>query len=100
MVQHRCLSAQDRSLESKDLRTPPGRVMVQTEAISSLKSQGLCVGAALAFWGRSFAASWIQDPPAGRVGPIGFGAVAMIAVALVAAYGPARVDPMEALRHE
>ena len=65
---------------------------------------GLVIGAPIAFWSKSLAASLIQDLPVGSAVPITFGAAAMIAVGLFAAYVPARsaarVDPMEALRHE
>jgi putative ABC transport system permease protein len=65
---------------------------------------GMAVGAAIAFWCKSFAASLIQDLPVRSGVPIAFGAVAMIAIALLAAYLPARrasgVNPMEALRRE
>ena len=65
---------------------------------------GLAIGALLALWGKSFAASLIQDLPAKSGVPIIFGAVAMMAVALVAAYLPARraarVEPVEALRYD
>jgi len=65
---------------------------------------GLAIGAPIAYWGKSFAARLIQDLPVDSATPIIFGAVAMTAVALVAAYVPGRraasVDPMEALRHE
>jgi ABC-type antimicrobial peptide transport system permease subunit len=51
---------------------------------------GLAIGTPLAFWSRSVATKLIEDLPLGSVSPIVFGAVSMIAVALLAAYVPAR----------
>jgi ABC-type antimicrobial peptide transport system permease subunit len=77
--------------------------MVLGDALGMV-SAGLVIGAPLAFWGKSFAASLIQDLPVRSAVPIGFGAVTMVAVAVLAAYAPARraasVDPMEALRQD
>jgi ABC-type antimicrobial peptide transport system permease subunit len=65
---------------------------------------GLAIGAPMALWGKSFAASLIQDLPVKSGVPMVFGAAAMMAVALVAAYVPARraarVEPVEALRYD
>ena len=65
---------------------------------------GLMIGMPIAYWGRRFATSMIPDLPLDSAFPIVFGALTMIAIALLAAYVPAhraaRVDPMEALRCE
>jgi len=65
---------------------------------------GLTLGALVSFWGKTFATDLIQDLPVNNVSPIAIGVVAMIGIALFAAFLPAlraaRVDPMEALRHE
>ena len=77
--------------------------MVLGDALAMV-SVGLLIGAPIAFWARSFAAKLIQGLPVEPAVPIVFGVVAMIAVALTAAYFPTRratrVEPMEALRHE
>jgi predicted permease len=65
---------------------------------------GMVVGVPLAVLGKRLAASFMEGLPVESARPVLFGAAAMIAVGLVAAYVPARraarVDPMEALRHE
>jgi predicted permease len=77
--------------------------MVLRDALTMVGT-GLVIGVPLALWGKRLAASLIQDLPSRCAIPIAFGALGMIAVASLAAYLPARraarVDPMEALRHE
>jgi predicted permease len=68
-----------------------------------LVAVGVAIGVALAIWSSRFAGSLIQLTGNSTI-PIAAAAAAMIAVALLAAYFPARrasrVEPMEALRHE
>jgi ABC-type antimicrobial peptide transport system permease subunit len=67
-------------------------------------SAGLAIGIPVAVWGGQFAAGVVEGLPVGNPIPIYLGAAAMIPIALLAAYVPARraaqVDPMVALRYE
>jgi len=77
--------------------------MVLRDALAMV-SAGLAVGVPFALWGKRFAASLIADLPVTGAVPVAMGAAVMIAIALLAAYIPARraarVEPMEALRYE
>jgi ABC-type antimicrobial peptide transport system permease subunit len=77
--------------------------MVLRDALG-MSSAGLVIGALLAYSGKRFVASLIPGLPVQSAAPIVFGAVVMVALALVAAYTPARraarVSPTEALRYE
>ena len=65
---------------------------------------GVVVGVPVAFWSKRLAATMVEHLPAGGVFPIVVGASALLAVGLLAVYGPVRratrVDPIAALRAE
>jgi predicted permease len=84
--------------------TPAGVTrMVMGEALGTVCA-GLIAGAPLANWGRRFAAGLIEGLPETGALPIIASAIAMLGLALLAAYVPARraarVDPVVALRTE
>ncbi len=65
---------------------------------------GVAFGVPLAIWGRSLAATMIQDLPIRSFTPFAVAISGIVMVAVLASYVPARraarVDPLEALRHE
>ncbi len=87
------------------LGATPGQVtrMVLRDAMGMVCA-GLAIGACVAFWSRSVATSLIPDLPVTSAVPLAFGIFGMIGIALIAAAIPARraarVDPLEALRHD
>ena len=77
--------------------------MVLRDALA-MAGVGLACGLPLAVWGKRFAVSRMPDLAATSPVPLVFGAAAILTVALLAAYIPARqaarIEPIEALRHE
>jgi ABC-type antimicrobial peptide transport system permease subunit len=77
--------------------------MVQKSALV-LVAAGLALGVPLAIGSHRVVVNLVDEISAGQTVPIGVAAAAMIAIALLAAYLPARrasrVSPIEALRHD
>lgn len=87
------------------LGATPGGVlrMVSLEVLATIAA-GILFGVPAAIWGRTLAAAMIQDLTTDPAASMGSGMIVIIAVALLASYGPAHraahVDPMESLRHD
>jgi ABC-type antimicrobial peptide transport system permease subunit len=77
--------------------------MVARSALGPVAA-GLALGVPIALGGRRLAAGLVQGLPVDRVSPVAVAVLAVLTVALLAAYVPARraarVDPLVALRHE
>lgn len=77
--------------------------LVLKEALVTIIA-GLLLAAPMAIWGRSLASRMIPDLPIQTAAPFSAGAIGIIAIAFLASYVPAwraaRVDPLEAVRHE
>jgi len=77
--------------------------MVLQDSLATVVA-GLLLGVPLAIWGRSLAATLIQDLPIQTIAPLAVATVGIIVVAFLASYVPARraarIDPVEAVRHE
>ncbi len=77
--------------------------MVLSDAIRMVGA-GLAIGIPVALWSKRFSTAIVQHLEPNIAIPIVFGVILMTAVALLAAYVPARraahVEPMEALRYE
>lgn len=77
--------------------------MIISDTLSTVCA-GMVLALPLLFWVKKLAASMIQDAEARSLAPVAFAAVAMVIIAVAAAYVPtkraAAVEPMQALRHE
>ena len=77
---------------------------VVASTVSAVVAAGLAMGIPAVLWGRKVAESMVQDVTTNSAVSFGVGIAAILAIALLASYGPARraarVDPMESLRHE
>ncbi len=72
--------------------------------VLKMAALGLCVGIPAAYWGTKLAQSNFADLQAEAGFSVAAGSLAIVAIALFAAYMPAhraaRIDPVETLRHE